>query len=688
MTPGMEDEPLGGVDFSRLSGGTAGDALRLFATRLTEERPTSGDDPSEGKPSGDGSSRGNPLEESHPGVGFLLRGAEFVRRELLDRYESDPTFRKRVDEAAKTIAERSPVRWEPEVREAVWSVFFPEGAGMLENVRTRIQALRERRVVTVDTLNPEPITDPVAEILFTSNVLITVPSDPSVIETLPQGAELKKRIRATMDEVQLYYYDHPIHIGVENANNEAIYGMRGLNDAIAWEKRAGRVAPDQKAAVVLSLSVTHEGLRTVAREYLEEEFARGGPFEHLEIYLFSEIEARRIVDSVLTEWLPQAEIPAVLDIFGVDGEYGRHYSFLKAIAAFWNVFIDERIRGTFKIDLDQVFPQDQLKEETGESALEHFTTPLWGATGNDTDGNAVELGMIAGALVNEKDIHRGVFTPDVPFPDEIPPGEAAVFYNRIPMALSTEAEMMTRYEPEDPNAPPDSAPAIDGRSRCIQRYHVTGGTNGILVAHLRKHCPFTPTFVGRAEDQAYLLSVLFNGANPVLRYVHKPGLIMRHDKEAFAGESIKAATHGRFIGDLARTWIYSRYAASTPWGLTKTKEQIDPFTGCFATTIPFTVIYLRLALYCASILHSSPKSEQSVLDVLELASRKLSDLFEGEKDGFIGVEYRRQQKAWGNFYDALTGAEGDRDSDGAGRQSWERARRNALDIVSHARVVG
>ena len=61
---------------------------------------------------------------------------------------------------------------------------------------------------------------------------------------------------------------------------------------------------------------------------------------------------------------------------------------------------------------------------------------------------------------------------------------------------STVAEMMARY---------DGAPQ-DGRARCLERIHVTGGTNGILIDALRRHRPFTPTFIGRAEDQAYLLT--------------------------------------------------------------------------------------------------------------------------------------------------------------------------------------
>ena len=266
---------------------------------------------------------------------------------------------------------------------------------------------------------------------------------------------------------------------------------------------------------------------------------------HVDVYVFSEAATDRLIDEILApaieRYLGQQDIEPLRRVFGVDGEYGRHYSFLKAISALWHVLVDQRVRATFKIDLDQVFPQKQLVKEGGGSAFEHFQSPLWGARGRDADGQTVELGMLAGALVNEADIALGLFTPDVKRPSSIPAGEAVAFFNRLPMALSTEAEMMTRYT--------GTAGDPDGKHTCLHRIHVTGGTNGILVDALRRHRPFTPTFIGRAEDQAYLLSVLFAGSAP-LRYVHSAGLMMRHDKEAFAGLAIEAAKVGRFVGDL------------------------------------------------------------------------------------------------------------------------------------------
>ena len=43
--------------------------------------------------------------------------------------------------------------------------------------------------------------------------------------------------------------------------------------------------------------------------------------------------------------------------------------------------------------------------------------------------------------------------------------------------------------------------------------------------------------------------------------------------------------------------------------------------------------------------------------VLELAERKLSPLFEDERDNHVSTAYRRQRAAWHRYYDALDAAE-------------------------------
>ena len=640
---GYNGEPLGGVDFSALPQDEGAVGIRRFAERLCAPDKTSQDAPNRFEP-------------------FLIHGANLIVEELTALRRHEEGFEQSVEEAAARIKERGS-QWEDEIRRAVWRVFFPEAARLEEDRTAAIESLRKFRMVKELELNDRPITDPAGEILFTSNVLLTTPASEAELQGLDLPTQLIDRIRRVMGEPQRFFYDHPIHIGVDTEANEAIYGLRGLDEALEFEKERGNLAPGQRATLLLSLSVTHDGLHSVAREYLEAELKKVPPFANIEVYLFSEIEAQSLVTEVLEPYLDGHEqARALLEVFGVDGEYGRHYSFLKALPALWSVFRDPRVRGTFKIDLDQVFPQKELVQESGRSALEHFTTPLWGARGVDSEGESVELGMIAGALVNEKDISNGLFTPDVPIPETIPRGEAAIFFNKLPMALSTRGEMMTRYLPT-------TQLGLDGERRCIHRFHVTGGTNGVLIDALRRHRPFTPSFIGRAEDQAYILSVLYDrdaAPSGLLRYLHEPGLIMRHDKEAFAGASIAAAEQGRFVGDLVRTLLFTEYAEVLPWGFDHIKRQIDPFTGCFVTRRRLSIVFLRLVLKAATLFRE--KRGREAEELLLLAERKLSSHLPGAAGRFgVASAYRKERAAWHAYYDALDRAQEKSRASGAAR---------------------
>ncbi|MBW1732920.1 MAG: hypothetical protein JRJ71_00775 [Deltaproteobacteria bacterium] len=578
-------------------------------------------------------------------AGGLLR----IGREISGAYETGRTFRDAFERAV-SVDKPSGGSSGSTLLERVWQVFFPEGAWCLRDHEKRIMELRRRRLVRIDRFNPDPVTRPARQILFLSNLLITVPDEQDDIDALPYSPGILKELKRIVTERQKYWFDHPIQIGVKDEQNEAIYGLRGLDHMMAFEKFRGVIGSDEKLTCLLSVSVTHDGLHRIVKDYLREVYAGTDPFPHLRVYLFSEVDTERIVERIILpsakRYLGVSSGDPLKKVFGVDGEYGRHYSFLKAMSAFWQVLVDPGVKGSFKIDMDQVFDEDALIAETGQSALEHFLTPLWGAEGTDADGRSVELGMMAGALVNESDIHHSLFTPDVPIPREIPGGEGAVFYSPLAMALSTRAEMMARYD----------SPPLDGLKTCIQRIHVTGGTCAALIRSIRRHRPFTPTFVGRAEDQAYLLSCLFSDGGGSLRYVHKPGLIMRHDKEAFAGQAIRGAGLGKYVGDLVRILLFSYYTRALPWAQPEIKRLIDPFTGCFASRIPLTLVYLRLALKLMEIFASGKPSEMGEgLKLLNLAVDRLEGLMRDltRAPNPLIHRYGEEKEGWDMFYQVL-----------------------------------
>jgi hypothetical protein len=585
-------------------------------------------------------------------AGFYLNGVSQITREIETVCEEDAGFASRLRSLAHWLSDLENFQDSREFTERIWSVFFPEAAGVWDNEAKRVKQLRDRRTVGVSQLNPDPITDTARQVLFTSNVLLTLPPQSKSIDELPLSAELKSELGSIVQEPQRYWYDHPIQIGVQPESNEVLYGLNGLASALDFERARGDVQEQARLNCVLSVSVTHLGLHSIAKQYLGEVLARAGALEGINAFVFTESDTRRMVTQVLApaaqRYLNQNDAAALFGFFGVDGEYGRHYSFLKAIAAFWSVFIQPEIKGTFKIDLDQVFPQPELVEYTGASAFDHFKTPLWGAHGVDCLGRPLELGMIAGALVNQSDIHKSLFTPDVAFPDPqagISP-EDHFFFSRLPQALSTEAEMMARY----------ASAQLDGKHTCLQRVHVTGGTNGILVDSLRRYRPFTPSFIGRAEDQAYLLPT-FPEPGDRLAYVHAAGLIMRHDKEAFAQEAIQSAHIGKLIGDYERILYFSAYARALAGDVGKVKQLFDPFTGGFISQIPTTVVFLRFALKAASFFAQG--QEEQGLGFVKTGIpriRKALDFIHGHPSP-LKQQYENERRGWDLFYDTLEAAE-------------------------------
>jgi hypothetical protein len=574
-----------------------------------------------------------------------------------------------------------------EAGEGIWKVFFPQAVGILGDEAARVRDLRSARTVTVTRAALDPMSNPAGDILFTSNVLLTVPSENTDVSALPYPRPLRYAIAAAAVEPQRFWYDHPIQLGVEPAGNELLYGLRQLDTAVEAEPEAGRVT------CLLSVSVTHHGLGAVARPYVEVELARAGGLRHLDVVVVSEDDARQLVDEVIVPALglgrgvdaATAAADGLHSVIGVDGEYGRHYSFLKAIAALWHVAIDPAIRATFKIDLDQVFPQDVLLAETGRTAFGHLATPLWGATAVDAEGRDIELGMLAGALVNEGDIGHGLFTPDVNFPRRPPTLDEHVFYSALPQAVSTRAEMMERYD----------RPAIDGAATALERIHVTGGTNGIRVDALRRHRPFTPTFVGRAEDQAYILSVL-GQPGPRLAYAHAAGLVMRHDKEAFAGEAIAAAHVGKLIGDDIRILVFSAYADAVAGGDGGGDEGtcdgsldraaigrlLDPFTGGFASALPETVVLLRMALRTIRLFAAgdADAARGYAID----GARRVGAAFETFGDAaVVAARVAGERAGWDAYYDALDLLES---GIGAADERALALRARAVEIIDGCRI--
>ena len=128
---------------------------------------------------------------------------------------------------------------------------------------------------------------------------------------------------------------------------------------------------------------------------------------------------------------------------------------------------------------------------------------------------------------------------------------------------------------------------------------------------------------------------------------------MRHDKKAFAVEAIRSAHTGKLIGDYARILLFSYYAKALPWSMEQTKDTVDPFTGCFVSYIPFTVVSLRLALGGASFFKEERVNEG--FDLLQMGIIRLHKILKkfSETSNPLRQKFQEEKKAWDIFYDLL-----------------------------------
>ena len=132
---------------------------------------------------------------------------------------------------------------------------------------------------------------------------------------------------------------------------------------------------------------------------------------------------------------------------------------------------------------------------------------------------------------------------------------------------------------------------------------------------------------------------------------------MRHDKEVFAQEAIKSAHVGKLLGDYVRILYFSAYAKALSHDVKKLKKTIDPFTGCFVSKIPTTVVYLRFALKAASFFEEDEKEQG--LEFVQTGANRIKNALkfvEGDPSK-LKQRYEKERLAWDLFYDTLSAVE-------------------------------
>lgn len=180
------------------------------------------------------------------------------------------------------------------------------------------------------------------------------------------------------------------------------------------------------------------------------------------------------------------------------------------------------------------------------------------------------------------------------------------------------------------------------------RYHVTGGMNGILLNDLIKFRPFTPSFFTRAEDQAYLLSVINKEVNgEYMRCSHLDKFVMRHDKQVFLSEYLNVFEIPKSVGDFERMLIFSHYSYNILKCGNYIKSEIYPFTGCFILKRLYTILLLRTF---ARLLQLSSE-DGSVF--LESFIPRVTVLINRINNNELSKLYIKEKNAYDRYYDMI-----------------------------------
>lgn len=495
----------------------------------------------------------------------------------------------------------------------LWDIFCPEAINASFDPELFKKQILKKRILNKLQKPKKILKYPHKEILFLSNVLVTLPQDynspniPSII---------RNKIKEIKNRKQSFWYDHPIPLDASDNENEILYGLRFLDRALSFEFKRGNIGINNKIHLVLSLSVTHKGLEKFAIKYIEFLIKKKLKLKFIKVFVFDENKSSQIINTIFPKNNDFEEY------FGVNGNYGRHYTFLKYILLLWNKVIDENFNYSFKIDLDQVFDQKFLLKISNQSFFEILKSQVyWGGSGYDYKDRFVDLGMLAGGLINKSDTSKGYVVPDVRRPNNknifSKISSKRVFCPDWSHALSTETEILSKK--------------IN-----MHRIHVTGGTTGITIDALNNWAPFTPSFISRAEDQAFVLSSIKK--NKFLSHLHAKNLIMRHDKLDFAKRTISQAKMGKEISNLERILLFSYYSKCNKLSFANIKSHFWPYTSSFIQRCPETMLCLVL------IVDGLSKSDNYMLNATQRLNK--TKVFCQKK---MNQQFQTEQQFWKIF---------------------------------------
>jgi hypothetical protein len=151
---------------------------------------------------------------------------------------------------------------------------------------------------------------------------------------------------------------------------------------------------------------------------------------------------------------------------------------------------------------------------------------------------------------------------------------------------------------------------------------------------------------------------------------------MRHDKESFAGEAVRAARTGKAVGDIVRVLQFSAYSRALG-AVPALKSRFDPFTGCFVSRIPRIVALLRFALEAAAEFKAGRPGGGA--EFVRMGALRLREELAFTDASAGGLERRlaREREGWTTFFECFAAAES---------PAGGPVRSAAVDVIQSCRV--
>ena len=490
------------------------------------------------------------------------------------------------------------------------------------------------------TKNPEPIQP--EEVMLQLNALYTVPEGDTGGSFSRLPAEMRKRAEYVSRHPgnKVADYDHPVPLYEEDRKHELVSCLLELDGEIRFEKEQGVLPEKHKVPVLLSVSVTHEGLDAAAGEWIEG-LLESRHYEHLQVIVLTETRIRQIKRELISHTSGSGDTSAEISdpsvpadsrdssgpadpwpVFSVFGKYGRHFNALKYSQLLFEQVLG--IRAGFKLDTDEGIRSRDLYTATGKTWFQTLCHPYWGGSAVDWKDVPVLLAVNEGEYINSSDIDKHGYADALRLPDVSVPnswsgpnmffqkgfahGRATALYNNF----------MTVEE---------------GISHTV----VKGGGYGITNDGLRKAAPFTFSWVGRAEDQQFYFSGIPGG----VRGIFHPDLRIAHYKSSVKDAEEKTAA-SRFIGDMYRLIVFKRLAE-----LMDVKDDIDPMPGVFAGEL--AQAQALFAVLMKTVEFSARGNRAAALYLLDEGVRELLDLEHRIDQGEVEKALRGEKDMWRDF---------------------------------------